>query len=72
MILLTGGGGTSSQGGVSSGVSGRGGAWWRHLPGRLLLRAVRILLECILVSKVFHFNKGLYRFSCCFILKLDD
>ena len=25
-----------------------GGAWWRP-PGRLLLRAVRILLECILV-----------------------
>ena len=26
-----------------------GGAWWRH-PVRLLLRAVRILLECILVN----------------------
>ena len=26
-----------------------GGAWWRPPPGRLLLRAVRILLECILV-----------------------
>ena len=32
-----------------------GGAWWRP-PGRLLLRAVRILLECILVSYIF---KGL-------------
>ena len=26
-----------------------GGSWWRHSPRRLLLRAVRILLECILV-----------------------
>ena len=25
------------------------GAWWRHPPGRLLLWAVRILVECILV-----------------------
>ena len=33
------------------GVSARGGAWWRPPSpgGRLLLRAVRILLECILV-----------------------
>ena len=30
-------------------VPGLGGAWWRP-PGRLLLRAVRILLECILVE----------------------
>ena len=30
------------------GVWSGGGAWWRP-PGRLLLRAVRILLECILV-----------------------
>ena len=29
-----------------------GGAWWRP-PKRLLLRAVRILLECILVSQFF-------------------
>ena len=28
----------------------RGAYWWRHPPGRLLLRAVRILLECILVT----------------------
>ena len=33
------------------GVPGPGGAWWRP-PGRLLLRAVRILLECILVSRM--------------------
>ena len=37
-----------SQGGVPG---PRGGAWWRHPPERLLLRAVRILLECILVEK---------------------
>ena len=30
-------------------VPGGGGAWWRP-SGRLLLRAVRILLECILVN----------------------
>ena len=36
-------------GGVwSGGVWSRRGAWWRP-PGRLLLRSVRILLECILV-----------------------
>ena len=29
------------------------GVWWRHAP-RILLRAVRILLECILVINVFH------------------
>ena len=31
--------------------SGPGGAWWRP-PGRLLLRAVRILLECIVLGTV--------------------
>ena len=39
-------GGVCSQGGLL-----RGDAWWRP-PGRLLLRAVRILLECILVRHV--------------------
>ena len=38
------------RGGASSG----GGAWWRHPPRRLLLRAVRIPLECILVYQWFH------------------
>ena len=38
-------GGVPAPGGVWS-----GGAWWRP-PGRLLLRAVRILLECILVTE---------------------
>ena len=33
---------------VLGGMHGSGGDWWRP-PGRLLLRAVRILLECILV-----------------------
>ena len=60
VILLT--GGVWSQGGVSGprGLSGPGGsasrgclvlggAWWRP-PGRPLLRAVCILLECILVQ----------------------
>ena len=44
--LLPGGlllGGACSRGGGAA-----GGVWWRP-PGRLLLRAVRILLECILV-----------------------
>ena len=45
-------GGVWSQGGACSGRSGLGGgAWWRP-PGRLLLRAVRILLECILVFQL--------------------
>ena len=44
MILSTGGGG-SARGGC---LVPRG-AWWRPPPGRLLLRTVRILLECILV-----------------------
>ena len=34
----------------SRGACSQGGAWWRP-PGRLLLRAVRILLECTLVLK---------------------
>ena len=40
----------SVHGGVPArgGVPAPGGAWWRA-PGRLLLRAVRILLECTLV-----------------------
>ena len=43
--------GGSVPGGVCLvwGVPGPGGAWWRP-PRRLLLWAVRILLECILVS----------------------
>ena len=51
--------GGSGSGGACSGGSGnggpapgdacsQGGAWWRP-PGRLLLLAVHILLECILV-----------------------
>ena len=36
-------------GGLLRGVPGLGGAWWRP-PGRPLLRTLRILLECILVS----------------------
>ena len=44
--------GVSALGGVwSQGVSALDGAWWRP-PGRLLLRAVRILLECILVLHI--------------------
>ena len=52
IILFTGGGAWS--GGVPGprGVHGPGGAWWRP-PRRLLLRAVRILLECILVYEIF-------------------
>ena len=44
-------GGVPGPGGSGPGaVPGPGGgAWWRPPPGRLLLRAVRILLECILV-----------------------
>ena len=41
--------GVLGPGGVCSrGTPGLGGAWWRP-PRRLLLWAVRILLECILV-----------------------
>ena len=42
--------GVPGQGGgcLVQGGAGRGGAWWRP-PGRLQLRAIRILLECILV-----------------------
>ena len=58
-----------STGGVPGpgGVSGPGGAWfctfcaWWRPPRRLLLRAVRILLECILVHmfiKMFIGNAG--------------
>ena len=36
-------------GGLLGGVCSQGGALWRHPPGRLLLRTVRILLEGILV-----------------------
>ena len=47
------GGGAWSRGGACSGRSGPvGGTWWRP-PRRLLLRAVRILLECILVYCAF-------------------
>ena len=42
--------GVSAPGGAWS----RGGAWWRPRQGQLLLRAVRILLECILVCHNFH------------------
>ena len=38
-------------GGLLRGVCCWGVAWWRPPPGRLLLRAVRILLECILIIK---------------------
>ena len=54
--LLPGGacswGGAWSRGYAPGGclVQGLGGARWRP-PGRLLLRAVRILLECILVTR---------------------
>ena len=62
-----GGGGACSRGSGPRGVwpsevpglgwvPGPGGdAWWRHPPGQLLLWAVRILLECILVSNAFLF-----------------
>ena len=48
------------EGACSGGVSAPGGvcAWWRP-PRRLLLRAVRILLECILVS-----NKLVSSYKC--------
>ena len=44
----------------SGGCLLRGGAWWRPPAGRLLLWAVRILLECILVFMKFLLqNQGL-------------
>ena len=42
--------GVNGPGGAWSGGQGPGGAGGDPLPRRLLLRAVRILLECILVS----------------------
>ena len=45
-VILPTGGGVLGPGEGS--CSREAGAWWRP-PGRLLLRAVRILLECILV-----------------------
>ena len=56
VILSTAGGSWSRGGGAWSWV-GWGGAWsWGvpggDPPGRLLLRAVRILLECILVNEM--------------------
>ena len=42
-------GGAWSRGGMPG---PEGGAWRRPLPGRPLLRAVRILLECILVLNI--------------------
>ena len=47
-------GGGAQRGSVPGEVPGpgEGGAWWRP-PGWLLLRVVRILLECILVSLCF-------------------
>ena len=50
MILST-GGGVLEGGSGPRGCLVPGGAWWRPPPGRPLLRAVRILLECILVLK---------------------
>ena len=48
-VLVLGGSGPGGawSGGLVPGGLVQGGAWWR-LHGRLLLRAVRILLECIL------------------------
>ena len=43
---------TPGGGSVPGGYLLQGGAWWRPPPGRLLLQAVRILLECILVSSI--------------------
>ena len=51
-VSAPGGGAWSQQvevPGPRGGACCRGGAWWRP-PRRLLLRAVRILLECILVA----------------------
>ena len=47
------GGGSAPWGVCSRGMSAPGGAWWRPPPRRLLLRAVRILLECIIVHNNF-------------------
>ena len=66
--------GALSWGGVPGpGVPGpggsapEGGAWWRPAPGRPLLRAVRILLECIIVTFIFKVYVGLQFQSGSFI-----
>ena len=61
--LLPGGsgpGGACSRGGLFPGDLVPGGAWWRP-PRRLLLRAVRILLKCILVK----LNNFIYMCDFC-------
>ena len=50
------------------GVPGPGGAWWRH-PRRLLLRAVRILLEFILVLKKFY--DYVTKYICANLINMD-
>ena len=50
--------------GGGGGSAPKGSAWWRPPPGRLLLRAVRILLECILVSSFY--------FLECYVYTLQD
>ena len=67
VILLTGvcfllGGGVLPPGGVSAPGGGLAGG---GPPGRLLLRAVRILLECILV--LFMFSRTSISFSKCVV-----
>ena len=52
-LLWRGGGACSRERGCL--LPEGGGAWWRHTtptPGQLLLRAVSILLECMLVQFV--------------------
>ena len=56
-------GGVCSRGVCTWGACFQGGAWWRPPPRRLLLRAVRILLECILVCTIFHYRGNLRAFG---------
>ena len=60
MVFLGGGGGEGhsrtpphQKATIQEDHNRKGGASWRHPPGWLLLRAVRILVECILVHLEF-------------------
>ena len=64
---LVGGGACSGGCAWSGGCLLPGGAWWRHPPGRPLLRAVRILPECILVSKCFLPENSFSFSACCLV-----
>ena len=57
------GGGSAPGGSAPGGPASRGVPGGDPPPGLLLLRAVRILLECILVCTIFHYRGNLRAFG---------